>query len=210
MLKKPVFSPTQPLRAETRFSRASFSPRKHPQRSPEATPPVLPSAAALLAGFLSILRNKPERLDIQTNRARLASLVRLSASNFIHVDDFCGLPQILLFRIGQRLYPIFFRLFTKLSRSCRHSRFLFGRRQVRLWWRRLPSSLLGRIHINGHGNSAVICVQFPPDPLRKSMRTVAAAGVGLSLLAGCSKRLFSKTAASKGLRRTLRGARCDE
>jgi len=57
MLKKPVFSPAQPLRAETRFSRASFSPRKHPQRSPEATPPVLPSAAALLAGFLSILRD---------------------------------------------------------------------------------------------------------------------------------------------------------
>ena len=27
---------------------ASFSPRKHPQRSPEATPPVLSSAAALL------------------------------------------------------------------------------------------------------------------------------------------------------------------
>jgi len=30
---------------------ASFSPRKHPQRSPEATPPVLPSAAALLDGL---------------------------------------------------------------------------------------------------------------------------------------------------------------
>jgi hypothetical protein len=27
MLKKPVFSPAQPLRAETRFSRASFSHR---------------------------------------------------------------------------------------------------------------------------------------------------------------------------------------
>ncbi len=27
---------------------AAFSPRKHPQRSPEATPPVLSSAAALL------------------------------------------------------------------------------------------------------------------------------------------------------------------
>ncbi len=63
MLKKPVFSPAQPLRAETRFSRDSFSPRKHPQRSPfgeqavlaawggrviNATPPVLSSAAALL------------------------------------------------------------------------------------------------------------------------------------------------------------------
>src|SRR5215510_10131121 len=30
---------------------ASFSPRKHPQRSPEATPPVLSSAAALLDGI---------------------------------------------------------------------------------------------------------------------------------------------------------------
>src|SRR2546430_11071558 len=30
---------------------ASFSPRKHPQRSPEATPPVLSSAAALLDGL---------------------------------------------------------------------------------------------------------------------------------------------------------------
>jgi hypothetical protein len=38
-------------------SPASFSPRKHPQRSPEATPPVLLSAATLLTDFLSILRS---------------------------------------------------------------------------------------------------------------------------------------------------------
>ena len=30
---------------------AAFSPRKHPQRSPKATPPVLSSAAALLDGL---------------------------------------------------------------------------------------------------------------------------------------------------------------
>jgi hypothetical protein len=98
MLKKPVFSPAQPLRAETHFSRASFSPRKHPQRSPRgeqavlaawggrvrnATPPVLPSAAALLAGFLSILRDN--QID---KMARQTGLV----SEFIHVDDFRGLP----------------------------------------------------------------------------------------------------------------------
>ena len=34
---------------------ASFSPRKHPQRSPEAAPPVRSSAVALLTGFLRIL-----------------------------------------------------------------------------------------------------------------------------------------------------------
>jgi hypothetical protein len=66
LLKKSLFSPTRPQRAETRFSHASFSPRKHPQRSPlgeqavlaawggrvrKATPPVLSSAAALLDGL---------------------------------------------------------------------------------------------------------------------------------------------------------------
>jgi hypothetical protein len=33
-----------------------FSPRKHPQRSPEATPPVLSSAPAALTDFLSVLQ----------------------------------------------------------------------------------------------------------------------------------------------------------
>ena len=41
MLKKSVFSPAQSLRAETRFSRASFSPRKHPQRGPRGEQAVL-------------------------------------------------------------------------------------------------------------------------------------------------------------------------
>jgi hypothetical protein len=66
LLKKSAFSPAQPLRAWTRFPRASFSPRKHPQRSTlgkravlaardgrvrNATPPVLSSVAALLDGL---------------------------------------------------------------------------------------------------------------------------------------------------------------
>jgi len=101
--------------------------------------------------------------------ASLACLVWLSASDFIHVDDFRSLPQILLLRIRQRLHPILLRLFTESSRLCRHSRFLLGRGRICPWWRRLSFSLLGRIHINGHGSSAVICVQFPPDPRKKSM-----------------------------------------
>jgi len=95
-------------------------------------------------------------------------------SDFIHVDDFRSLPQILLLRIRQRLHPILLCLFTESSRLCRHSRFLLGRGRICLWWRQLSFSLLGRIHINGHGSSAVICVQFPPDPRAKSMRAVAA------------------------------------
>ena len=72
-------------------------------------------AAALLAGLLSILRDKPDRQDGQTNTG--------SVSEFIHVDDFRGLPQILLLRIRQRLHPILLRLFSELSRLCRHTSF---------------------------------------------------------------------------------------
>jgi hypothetical protein len=42
-LKRSVFTPAQPLRAETRSSRALFSVRHNPQRTPEGTPPVLHS-----------------------------------------------------------------------------------------------------------------------------------------------------------------------
>jgi len=51
---------------------------------------VLPSAAALLAGFLSILRDN--QID---KMARQTGLV----SEFIHVDDFRGIPQVLPFSI---------------------------------------------------------------------------------------------------------------
>jgi len=37
MLKKPLFSPTQPQRAETRPSPAAFPHRSEPQRTEEAT-----------------------------------------------------------------------------------------------------------------------------------------------------------------------------
>jgi hypothetical protein len=149
---------------------------------------VLPSAAALLAGFLSILRDKPERLDIQTNRARLASLVRLSVSDFIHVDDFRGLPQILLLSIRQRFHPILIRLFTELSRLCLHSRFLLGRRRICLLWRLLSFSLLGRIHINGHGSSNMIEIQCHPAQVKSQWsKVVVSEGKRVS-----SGRLFTK------------------
>jgi len=41
--------------------------------------------------------------------------------------------------------------------------------RICLWWRRLSSPLFGRIHINGHSISAVICAQFQPHPRRKSI-----------------------------------------
>ena len=44
-------------------------------------------------------------------------------SDFVHVDDFRGVPQILQLRICQVLDPIFFRLFAELNRLCRHSLF---------------------------------------------------------------------------------------
>jgi hypothetical protein len=41
MLKKSLFSPAQPLRAETRFPRSSFSHRSDPQRTERHTPQAL-------------------------------------------------------------------------------------------------------------------------------------------------------------------------
>src|SRR2546422_2918559 len=90
-------------------------------------------------------------------------------SDFIHVDDFRGLPQILLLSIRQRFHPIIIRLFTELSRLCRHSRFLLRRRRISLLWRLLSFSLLGRIHINGHGCSNIVAIQCSPRPSQKSM-----------------------------------------
>src|SRR4029077_4139702 len=77
MLKKSLFSPAQPLRAETRFPRSAFSHRSDPQRgpgrlttrrraqtwcslfvapcAPEGTPPGLHSLRPCWTGLLSIL-----------------------------------------------------------------------------------------------------------------------------------------------------------
>ena len=90
-------------------------------------------------------------------------------SDFIHVDDFRGFPQILQLRICQRLHPILFRLFAELSGLSRYRLFLFRQRRIWLRWRLLSSSLLGRIHIDRHGTSDVISVQFPPHPRTKSI-----------------------------------------
>jgi len=64
----------------------------------------------------------------------------------VHVDDFGGIPQILLFRICERFDPVFFRLFTKA---------VFRRLVCRLlglrWKASLPAAVFfGWIHIDGH------------------------------------------------------------
>ena len=64
---------------------ASFSPRKHPQRSREATPAVLSSAAALLTAFLSILRPRPSILSYESSQT--ASSQFTSARVFITATD---------------------------------------------------------------------------------------------------------------------------
>src|SRR6267143_4663644 len=55
MLKKAIFSPAQPRRAETRLTQVWFSARQNPQRSPEATPPVFSRLRPRWMAFLSIL-----------------------------------------------------------------------------------------------------------------------------------------------------------
>ena len=109
-------------------------------------------------------------------------------SDFIHVDDFRGLPQILLLSIRQRFHPIIIRLFTELIRLCRHSRFLLGRRRISLLWRLLSFSLLGRIHINGHGNSNMIEIQCHPAQVKSQWSKVVVSEGKLVF----SSRLFKK------------------
>ena len=53
-------------------------------------------------------------------RQKLRQAVEAFASEFVHVDDFRGFPQILYLRIRQFLDPIFFRLFAELRGLSRH------------------------------------------------------------------------------------------
>jgi hypothetical protein len=75
----------------------------------------------------------------------------------VHVDDFGGIPQILLFRICERFDPSFFRLFTKAVFR------RLVRRLLGVSWKAslLAAVFFGRIHIDRHTISKQVLLVSP-------------------------------------------------